>query len=330
MTHKEIAKLANVSVSTVSKALSGSRDISEEITKEIVQIAINIGYFKEKSKKSLERQKSKSILIGIVCPEIISIHYSKIITFIKQQVEKSGGQVGVYITDFNENKKDEILQMLLLRNCCDGIILFGRYSSISKPNIPIMCIDCPCPNPLCDTIISDFYAPINDAVIHLKNLGHTKMGFIGEPKTQMKQENFIRALKANNIEVNDNFIYNFNARFEEIGIAAAEAVFKSTSYPTAFIAAYDEIALAFIHKLTKNGFKVPDDISVIGINDIPFSSYAQTPLTTVKTMYEDAIPEAVDFLFAEILHNLPTGNTIKLNYKLIIRETTSEVKHDKL
>ena len=57
MTHKKIAKIANVSVSSVSKALSGSKDISEELTKEIVQIAIDIGYFKEKSKKNIERQK---------------------------------------------------------------------------------------------------------------------------------------------------------------------------------------------------------------------------------------------------------------------------------
>lgn len=326
MTHKKIAEIANVSVSTVSKALSGSSDISEELTKEIVQIAINIGYFKEKSKKNIERQKSKSILIGIICPEIISIHYSKIITCIKDCVERLGGQVGVYITDFDSNKKDEILKMLLLRNCCDGIILFGEYSSQSKPNIPVLCVDVSQHNPLCDTIVTDFYAPINEAVVHLQKLGHTKIGFIGEPKTESKQDKFIRALKANGLEVNNNFIYCLNARFEDIGIAAAETIFKSTSYPSAFITAYDEIALAFINKLTQNGFIVPDDISVIGINDIPFSSYAHTPLTTVKTMYEDVIPEAIDILFSEILHNLPTGNTIQLTHKLIVRETTSEVK----
>ena len=326
MTHKKIAEIANVSVSTVSKALSGSNDISEDLTKSIVQIAIDIGYFKEKSRKNIERQKSKSILIGIVCPEIISIHYSKIITNLKDQVEQSGGQVGVYITDFDAQKKDKILKMLLLRNCCDGIIMFGQYTPSLKPNIPVMCIDCSQPTPLCDTIISDSYIPINEAVAHLKNLGHSKIGFIGEPKTMTKQENFVNALKANNLEVNADFLYNFNARFEEIGVAAAETIFKSTSYPTAFVTAYDEIALAFIQKLTKNGFKIPEDISVVGINDIPFSSYAHTPLTTVKAMYEEVIPEAVDILFSEILNTLPTGNTIQLNHKLIVRETTAEVK----
>ena len=58
--------------------------------------------------------------------------------------------------------------------------------------------------------------------------------------------------------------------------------------------------------------------------------YGKANVISLQTMYEEIIPEAVDILLAEILHNLPTGNTIKLNYKLIIRETTSEVKHDKL
>ena len=73
MTHKKIAELAHVSVSTVSKALSGSREVSRELTEEIKRIAIETGYFQEKSRRRLMYEKDQQVLIAIVCPEVVKI-----------------------------------------------------------------------------------------------------------------------------------------------------------------------------------------------------------------------------------------------------------------
>lgn len=330
MTHKEIAKIANVSVSTVSKALSGSRDISEEIAKHVIQIAIDIGYFKEKNKKSFENKRNQSVLVAIVCPEIISIHYSKIVTDIKKAVEAKGGQVAVYIYDFDLQKKEEIVKMLILRGFCDGIVLFNRYNFEASSNIPILCFEGNETevNKNYDIVYTDCSKILHTAVSCLVNSGHRKIGFIGEPKTIVKQNHFKDALENLGIRANDNYLYIIDKRFEEIGYDAAELFMNSKDRPTAFVAAYDEIALAFIQKLSRNGYTIPDDVSVVGINDIPFSSYAHTPLTTVKTLYEEGLYEAINLLFDEILNNLPSGHKIANKHTLINRETVKEIKND--
>ena len=79
MTHKKIAELAHVSVSTVSKALSGSKEVSRELTEEIKRIAFETGYFQEKSKRRLMYEKNQQVLIAVICPEVISIQYSRMI-----------------------------------------------------------------------------------------------------------------------------------------------------------------------------------------------------------------------------------------------------------
>ena len=81
MTHKKIAEIANVSVSTVSKALSGSKEVSEELADEIKRIALETGYFKKKNERKLGYINPDSIRVTIICPEIISIFYSRILLY---------------------------------------------------------------------------------------------------------------------------------------------------------------------------------------------------------------------------------------------------------
>ena len=223
-------------------------------------------------------------------------------------------------------KKDELVKMLILRNCCDGIVLFGESNFSSQPNVPVLCTGYNNTNDLCDYIYTDFEKVFDDTVSYLKEMGHKKIGFIGETHTESKQQCFVNSMKKSGLDINPEHLYMIDKRFEEIGYEAADIYMNSEDKPTAFVAAYDEVALAFIQKLTRNGYDIPEDVSVVGINDIPFSSYAHTPLTTVRMMFEDGLGEAVNLLFDEILNNLPSGHRIPIKHKLIVRETTAEAK----
>ena len=92
MNHRKIAELAHVSTSTVSKALSGSREVSDDVAEMIRRIALETGYFTQKNKRKAENKRRKEANISIVCPEIISIHYSRIVTLVKSFVEERGGR----------------------------------------------------------------------------------------------------------------------------------------------------------------------------------------------------------------------------------------------
>lgn len=329
MTHKKIAEIANVSVSTVSKALSGSKEINARLADKIIDTAIELGYFKEKGQRKLENLKKKSPVIAVICPEIVSIFYSSVITMLKDTIEENGGQISVYISDFSKDKLNGIIRTLIVRGSADGVISFESPTLGFLPHIPILCFSTSEVPDWCDCAGYDADGVMHDAVKHLKSLGHTKIGFIGETLTMSKYESFKNAVIGCGLEFNADYCRIENCRFEKIGKNSAENLIKSKSGATAYIAAYDEIALSFVHELEKNGISVPDDISVMGINDIPSSSYAQTPLTTVNFFDKKQLNEAVKKLLEKIFTGSTEQFRIKLSHRLIIRESTGVAKNDR-
>lgn len=325
MTYKKIAKLANVSTSTVSKALSGSSEINKETAERIRQIAIDIGYFKEKNKRKREYANNGSFLIAVIVPEIMGFHYSTIVTFIKNQVEAQGGHLAVYINDFDEQKSTAILQDIILRGSTDGVIMFSKPQLPVKPNIPILLCCGTIENCDYDTISCNTAKLMVDAVQFLSELGHKKIGFVGEPLTATTARHFEAAVKLNRLAYYEEYVYTINARFENIGRVAAQSILAQEERPTAVIAAYDEVAIGLISALSNHGIQVPDDISVMGINNIPSSSHVQPPLTSVQTFSEEYYKLAVDLLFDKIIHETESVRHITIDYAIIQRDTTKSV-----
>ena len=325
MNQKKIAELAHVSPSTVSKALSGSTDVNPETAEEIRKIAIDIGYFKEKNKIKRDNSNTRSLLIAVIVPEVMGFYYSTIITCIKNEVEARGGYVSVYIYDFDKKKADNLLEYVILQGVADGVITFSVPDLSIKPNIPIVTFHSNAIKNY-DSIGCDTNALINDSVKYLSELGHKKIGFVGELNTLSSSNAFKLAMINNHIPFNDGFVYIVNGRFEAIGIEASKKIMLQKNRPTAIIAAYDEVAMSLIHELTRNGINVPDDISVMGINNIPSSTYAKIPLTTVDTFSEEQLKTAVKILFDKIINETTVVKHITIQHKIIKRNTTKCIK----
>lgn len=326
MTYKKIAELANVSLSTVSKALSGSKEVSEELTEKIRKIALETGYFKEKNKRKIEYKKVKTTTVAIICPEIISIHYSKMITSIKNEVEKRGGLICVYIYDFDYEKLSRIIASLSLSKEIDGIITFSRGSFEVFPNIPVVCVSESGESGECDTLYNDWESIFVSVAEYLKELGHRKIGFVGETNTVPKEKAFLSAMKACGLYADKKSIYNISERFEKIGELAAEKIVKDNEGFSAFITAYDEVGIGLIHGLAKYNIRVPEDISVVGINDIPYSGYSSPPLTTVRISFEEQCSNAVKILYDKIMSKSNEINHIFVDHRLIVRGSTASKK----
>lgn len=320
MNHRKIAELANVSASTVSKALSGSSEISRETAEKIRKIAIDAGYFKEKSRRRREYANDGSVLIAVIVPEIMGFHYATIVTSIKKQIESKGGHVAIYISDFDPQKGTELLKSIILHGATDGVIMFSSPTLSFKPNIPIVC--CNAADSGCDTICCDSRAVINEAVEYLWKSGHTQIGYVGEPHTASVAMYFEDAVKQKGLAYQKDHTYIIDARFEQIGHMAALEILKQENRPTAVIAAYDEVAIGLIAALSHNGVRVPEDMSVVGINNIPSGAHAQIPLTSVDTFSEEQYKTAVDLLFDKIFTESQTVRHITIEPKIIARETT--------
>lgn len=294
----------------------------------IRRIAIEMGYFKEKSKRKRAYKKNAPILISLLLPEIIGSYYPTVVTRIQKIIEEKSGQTAIYLFGFDKERVNEILDSIVTHGSADGVIIFATPSTIASYNLPIVSCDINLPSKKIDTVLCDKSSVMNMAVAYLKNLGHTFIGFVGDPHTKNSHAGFVEAMRKNGLEYQEIFSYSIGERYEQTGVAAAERLLASETRPTAIVAAYDEIAHALISTLIKGGVRVPDDISVIGVNNITSSSYTHVPLTTIDIFSTEQYKTAVDILFDKILNETEVVKHISIEPKLVIRESTAPPRKD--
>ena len=328
MNYKELAKKAHVSESTVSKALSGSRDISTALSDEIFRLALQTGYFEDRRRRKHDVNTERPIIVAILCPEINSPDYSRTVEIFQEKFMQQGIETAVYNYHFNKEKMNQLIKLLLVRNCADGIITFSPVDALfARPPVPIVCLEST--GAVCggyDSVCSDQKAAMLDAVKYLNALGHRRIGFIGENHTPAKESWFQEALEELRLPVEPDQIFRSQKRFEEAGIEGAAHYLKTGDFATAYICAYDEIALGFIHRLTQNGIRIPEDVSVVGFNDIPYAAYAKIPLTTVHFFEESQYDSAIDLLTKKLRNADAPIQHITLEHRIAVRGTTAPPK----
>lgn len=322
MTLRKIAQLAGVSPSTVSKVLSGSSEISRETAERILKIAEENGVRRPNYHKARAHSR-----VAILIPEIISVYYSQVATALIDELRRYGVEPYMYLCGFDDESFCRIVNMLSEEKLADGILTLGVSDYTSFCEIPIVGFGMSQSYPRFDALGSDMQSGIYEALEYLTSLGHTDIGFISEKHTDAKLRYFKSAMSRLGLPVREEYLYISRKRFAEIGCEAAEYYMKLTSPPTALLAAYDEVALGAIHTFRKNGISVPEDISVIGINDIPVSSYSSVPLTTIRTFSCELIERAVKLLLDQI--KSPERHIVQhimIKCELIVRDTTAKAK----
>jgi LacI family transcriptional regulator len=209
--------------------------------------------------------------------------------------------ITILISNFNSKTETELISLCLLKNRADGIIVLDAFSKINNnAEIPIIVINSVKEQKNIDCVSTDFYNSIFETIYQFKINGHKKIGFIGETLTQDKYDFFVRAMKEHNLEINENYIEISKYRFETAGYLAMEKLFEKKEQPTAILAAYDYIALGMLQSIRAHGKKVPEDFSIIGIDDISFDSFDNISLTSIKTNVSEICDIALQLLFKKI------------------------------
>ena len=323
MTYRKIAQLAGVSLSTVSKALAGSGEISEETAQRIWKIAEEYGVA-----RPTYRKNRTSLRVAVMVPEIVSVFYSTYATEIANELRKQGIEPAIYLCGFSQEKIAELIDRLVEDELADGIVILTEFACPRRLQIPIVQLTSKY-YPGCDTIASDIESGILEAVRYLSELGHRKIGFVSEKNTQQKLDAFRSAMGRLALPQNEKYVFISDKRFAAIGEEAADYYLKFADRPTALLCAYDEVALGAIHVFKNNGVRIPEDISIIGINDIPSAAYASVPLTTISTysveMMQQCVKMLLDHMKKQENHMI---QNIRVGCRLIVRDTTARVRED--
>ena len=279
MTYRKIAELAGVSLSTVSKALSGSSEISNETAERIRAIAAEYRIMRPKYNKN-----RGNLRVAIIVPEIISLFYSQKVTDVMNELEAHSITPTVYVSGFGQEKCVKIMDTIIGEGSADGMISLASAIYPKHTELPIV-FTSESGHPMVNaSVVSvDMGTAIYEALEYLTRLGHTRIAYAGELYTQSKETYFLNAAGRLKLSVPEEYRFTSNKRFEAIGYEAAAHFLSLDDPPTAVLCAYDEVAMGMIHTYRSSGVSVPDDVSLIGINDIAFASYSEPPLTTIRT-----------------------------------------------
>ena len=277
ITLSKLASLAHVSVSTASKAFSMSPEVNEQTREMIFQVAKEQGCFKK-----FFNAKYPKYVIAVICPEYKSLFYSSALSLLQEYFSAHSCEVCVASTNFSPEKEADLLEYYSQYANVDGIIVIdGRITPDLHTDIPIATIF---PNPGCAGDISvggDCTDAIAEGLRHFLHHGVTDIGFIGDPHTDAKQRLFARIAESLSLELRIRFMIS-PQRFEAGGYSAMEHFAASRHIPRAVFCAYDYMAIGAIRYCWEHDLKVPGDVAIIGMDDIPENNYLNPPLSSIN------------------------------------------------
>ncbi|MEJ6952004.1 LacI family DNA-binding transcriptional regulator [Natronospora cellulosivora (SeqCode)] len=289
----DIAKIAGVSIATVSKVINDRHDVSDETKKRIRKIMQENNYIPNSVARSLTTNQSGSI--GII---FNYYHEEGLNNMFFQEVlfgaEKVMGKAGYDYVYFSDQKWHDTYAYDYLGKCknrmVDGAILLGIHkdenmSRLLESNLPVVLIDLEYSNETTSYVSSDNERGAYQALDYLYDLGHKKIGMIMGPRgigpADIRLKGFTKALQNKNLKYNEEWI--IEADFEEkYAYKAMQRILSQSDRPTAIFCQADVIAIAAIKAIRDAGLNVPDDFSIIGFDDIEVSKYITPSLTTVS------------------------------------------------
>lgn len=324
---KDIAELSGFDVSTCSRALRNDPRVKEETKIKIKKIAEELNYIPDISGKILSGGKSG--IIGIILPEIKHSFYSEIFEEIDEICLERELVPELLLTEFNQFRIEDIKKKIIYQKM-DGIILAYHsldFSFINEKICPVVLIDVPDEEYKdFDKVIIDNILGTKEAIKYLIEIGHRKIGFISDTITTKKRlDGYKIALEENNIEVDDELIEIRSGRSEEIGYQAGLKLLSKINRPTAIFCVNDLIAIGVMRASFEMNIKIPEQLSIVGFDDLPISKYLPIPLTTVSQPIKDIARESLFLLIDRIKNPEKPCITKKLQTNLIIRKSTSHI-----
>ena len=280
---EDIARLAGVSVSTVSRALAGSPKVTGDTRARIEAAVRETGYVVNQVAQGLRLQRSRQLLV--LLPTIANPFFAEVVQGIEEVAGAAGYGVLVGSTE-NEPEREASLARQLLTGGVDGLVLLtGRIPEGLAEHAmsgQIVAVSETIPGSLLPTIAIDNEAAAAAAVAHLLGLGHRRIAHIGGPPgnvlTAQRARGWRKALAGAGIGEKPVF-GDFTMASGE---AAMTALLTRTPRPTAVFCANDEMAIGAMKAARDAGLRVPTDLSIIGFDDISFAAFTDPPLTTIR------------------------------------------------
>ncbi|WP_159651317.1 substrate-binding domain-containing protein [Vibrio atypicus] len=331
-TMKDIAKLAGVSTSTVSHVINKSRYVSEEISERVNKAAQDLNYAPSALARSLKINRTKTI--GMLVTTSTNPFFGEVVKGVERSCYQQGYNLILCNTEGDNERMRESINTLLQKRV-DGLILMcsslegERIDVFEKyPDIPVVVMDWGPMLFTSDKIQDNSLRGGYMAAKHLIEAGHTAIGCITGPlvkhQAQMRYEGYKRALNEAHLDFNSNWI--IESDFEcEGGYQAFMRMFEKGQLPSALFVCNDMMAMGVINAANEKGVKIPDDLSIIGYDDIHISKFMTPALTTIHQPKYRLGKAAVEALLRKLDGSETEPQVVQLEPALVERKTVKAV-----
>lgn len=331
-TMKDVAVRARVSTATVSRALMNPEKVSQATRNRVEQAAIDVGYLPGSLNRNLKRNESRTILV--IVPDICDPFFSEIIRGIEVTAAEQGYLV--LIGDCaHQNQQEKTFIDLIITKQIDGMLLLGSRlpfdaSKEEQRKLPPMVMANEfAPELELPTVHIDNLTAAFNAVNYLHELGHQRIACIAGPEEMplchYRLQGYVQALRRSGMTVDPHYIARGDFTYEA-GANALEQLLSLPQPPTAIFCHSDVMALGALSMAKRRGFRVPDDLSIIGFDNIALAEFCDPPLTTVAQPRFDIGREAMLLLLSQLNgHTVSSGSRL-LDCELVLRGTTRAPK----
>lgn len=335
VTIKDVAKAAHVSVATASMALNDKKGVNEITKQKVLEKARELYYVPDHSARSLVTKDSSCI--GLIIPEIQNPFYSAVVDIITRIAEENGYMLLLGISNSKSRQEAEYVKLFLSRRVLGVIIVpmlreapnIEHLNMIRSANVPLVfCTenygDCDEPTVLCDFELGQY-----EMTKYLISKNLTDLCFVSTSMQVkfaiLRFKGYKKALEEAGIPLDETKLFLLDQPRYSAAYEITDEIIKC--HPQAIVCINDIMTIGILKRLAEKNIRVPDEISLVGFDDMMFSQLVQKPLTTVKQPLDEICGKAMAILQKKIhagneQADVERGKTYYIKPEIIIRDTT--------
>lgn len=332
MNIREVAKKAGVSTATVSRVVNGTVPVGAS-TERLVRSAIkSLGYYPNTHARTLG--SGRSHMYGLIISDIANPFFPDIAKCFERIAVEHGQELLIANTDYQPHRMQVCVRRMLERKV-DGVAIMTSEMDpklvqlLNKRGVPIVFLDTGSVGSNVSNVFIDYVGGIEQAIEHLVSLGHKRIAFVSGPPTltsaKIRSDAFMVSLKRKGLRCVADYMQTGNHRIDG-GQSAMAKLLRLDRPPTAVMASNDLTAIGMIREIHAAGLRVPEDISVVGFDDIEMSNFVHPPLSTIRVPRAEIAESAFTALYAASHKRISTGTEHRISTELIVRQSTSVVK----
>lgn len=333
-TVEDVAREAGVSTATVSRVFNHSTKVSQETTQKVKSAAEELGYSPSRVARRLRIKNNQSLVIGLIIPDLQNPFFSEIARGVEDVAYSNNNAVMICNSDENPRKERFYIETLIAEQVSGFIVAQTTENreyiqSLADREIPIVGVDRELERQQLDTVVIDNEMGARLAVKRLIELGHRRIGIINSlpnlSTTVQRFKGYKKALKEAGIRL-DASLVTYGDSYESGGIKQTRKLLSLEQRPTALFVTNNLMTLGCLEEMYRRDLNIPDDIALIGFDDMPWATALNPPLTAVRQPGYDFGTTAAELLEKRLNDPKRPRSKVVLNPELVIRKSCGRPK----